>query len=61
MKFDVFCEVQLAKPWPENHEQKIILETKRDQGLSDMSDVIEAWIEDTLKPVVKKKTKKSRA
>lgn len=27
MKFDVFCEIQIAKPWPPNHEKRIIDDT----------------------------------
>lgn len=27
MKFDIFCEIQKAKPWPENHEQVLFQET----------------------------------
>ena len=27
MKFDIFCEIQVAKPWPPDHEQMILLDT----------------------------------
>lgn len=27
MKFDIFCEIQKAKPWPENHEATVFAET----------------------------------
>ena len=27
MKFDIFCEIQLAKPWPADHERMILLDT----------------------------------
>ncbi len=27
MKFDIFCEIQIAKPWPPEHERMILLDT----------------------------------
>ena len=27
MKFDIFCEIQKAKPWPKDHERVLFHET----------------------------------
>jgi len=42
MKFDVFCEIQIAKPWPENHEQKIFKETIEQSKCADEAG-FEVW------------------
>ncbi|HEY0301843.1 MAG TPA: LLM class flavin-dependent oxidoreductase [Rhizomicrobium sp.] len=35
MKFDVFCEIQLAKPFPPDHERKLILDTIEEARAAD--------------------------
>jgi alkanesulfonate monooxygenase SsuD/methylene tetrahydromethanopterin reductase-like flavin-dependent oxidoreductase (luciferase family) len=42
VKFDVFCEIQLAKPFPPNHERKLILDTIEEARAADKAG-FEIW------------------
>ncbi|HTP75416.1 MAG TPA: LLM class flavin-dependent oxidoreductase [Rhizomicrobium sp.] len=42
MKFDVFCEVQLAKPFPPDHERKLIFDTIEEARAADKAG-FEIW------------------
>lgn len=35
MKFDIFCEIQRAKPWPANHERLLIADTIEQARVAD--------------------------
>ncbi len=37
MKFDIFCEIQLAKPFPPNHEQKLLADTIEEARAADQA------------------------
>src|SRR5690349_2519113 len=42
MKFDIFSEIQIAKPWPANHEQKVILDSIEQAKVADKAG-FEVW------------------
>jgi alkanesulfonate monooxygenase SsuD/methylene tetrahydromethanopterin reductase-like flavin-dependent oxidoreductase (luciferase family) len=37
VKFDIFCEIQLAKPFPPNHEQKLLADTIEEARAADQA------------------------
>src|SRR5882762_9373372 len=43
MKFDMFYEVQSAKPWPANHEQLLYRQTIEQARLADKSGFVTWW------------------
>ncbi len=42
MKFDVFCEIQLPKPFPPDHERRLILDTLEEARAADRAG-FEIW------------------
>lgn len=43
MKFDIFCEIQKAKPWPENHEPTLFRETLEQAEAADKAGFDTWW------------------
>jgi len=42
VKFDVFCEIQIAKPWPPEHERQILVDTVEQARAADRAG-FEVW------------------
>ena len=42
MKFDIFCEIQIAKPWPPEHERQILMDTVEQARAADRAG-FEVW------------------
>jgi len=43
MKFDIFCEIQKAKPWPKNHEAVLLRETLEQAEAADKAGFDTWW------------------
>lgn len=43
MKFDIFCEIQKARPWPENHEAVLFQETIEQARAADVAGFDTWW------------------
>jgi len=43
MKFDIFCEIQMARPWPKNHEAQLFRETLEQAEAADAAGFDTWW------------------